>query len=427
MNMRVNQKQQPTQLERGSDYPSRLAWVAGQFVTFFDVTDRRAWLIDGASALLHLVRISLHLDETDPESTYDWVFDWNQLKDVWPSSSSRIAAKKTLTNWSNLALPVYVKGESRSATGVATRTYSTFEERVSKILHQLEILIDLQEHVGSQEGIQTLQTLDRRKYISGFDVLDLLVPYGRIGTRTARFDSWGDGWIDLLPTIGVVTIFGKGFGELIRSNNAHTICPEWRIVPRGEDYLTSTVSTLKLLSERLERRWPNREIGDLTSKICWKSTCQPFKVCGCLNDINAGMHKHSDPVQFMVSKSTKRPWKSKILIPVDVTSLDPKGAIIFANLSLMGQRVWAKGGERRKAHVHDTAISNSGISSGTPGSPTGLSTTSSVTQSTGSTDATELSTNATTSDGADEGEPEVAREDGSMLESLREFWSFFTE
>lgn len=40
-------------------------WVRVQPIVFYDVTDGRAWLTNGASALLHLTRVSLYLDEND--------------------------------------------------------------------------------------------------------------------------------------------------------------------------------------------------------------------------------------------------------------------------------------------------------------------------------------------------------------------------
>ena len=57
LNMCLNKKQQPIRLTRARDYPSLLNWVKNKTINFYDVSCRRAWLVDGASALLHLVRI----------------------------------------------------------------------------------------------------------------------------------------------------------------------------------------------------------------------------------------------------------------------------------------------------------------------------------------------------------------------------------
>jgi hypothetical protein len=389
-NMRINQKEQPTQLGRGTDYPSLLAWVAAQFVNFYDVEDRQAWLVDGASALLHLVRISLHLDETAPESTYDWEFDKTKLVDTWPGCTGRHTAKKTLKHWGNLALPVYVKSQSGPLDAVV-KEYSTFQERVYKVLHSLEILIDLQIYTASAEGIKISQSLDRHKDICGFDILDFLAPLGPIGTRTKRFESWGDGWMDLLPKIGVVTMFGKGFGELVRPSGTQIVCPEWQSVPKGEDYLISTVSTLKLLQERLERQNPVLGTGEMTEKISWRSPRHSLDACKCLQNIGTSKQRCCDPVQFMVSKSSMLTWTSKDLTRVDINLLDARGAVVFANLSLLGQRIYAKktGDNKTKAEDAVTSASNNGSES--LDVSTASMSASATKQSASSTDATEVS------------------------------------
>jgi hypothetical protein len=342
-NLRINQKEQRSRLWRDNDYPSLLNAMIKHFVAFYDVEDHKAWLIDGASALLHLVRVSLHLDETDPESTYDWQFDRTKLVDNWPGYTGRHAARKTLTHWDNLALPVYVRSQSGFA-GAIVKQYSTLQDRVEKILHSLEILVDLQAHNASSEGIKISQSKNLHKAIGGFDILDFLKPLGPIGTRIKRFDSWGDGWMDLLPTAGVVTLFGKGFGELIRPDNPKEICPTWHFIPNGEDYLISTVSTLKLLQRNLGTKYSLPEKGDLTDKISWRSSPHSCNSCKCaeLGGGGKGRRKCPDPAHFMVSKSSSKNWNAKDLIPVDINVLDPDGAVVFANLSLTGQRTYAK-------------------------------------------------------------------------------------
>lgn len=337
--MSINKKGQPFWLERESDYPSLLKWVGLQPIIFYDVSDRRAWLVDGVSALLHLVRVSLYLDENDPESPYDWVFDASKLQDTWDGCRGRLAALKTLTSWDNLNLNVYVK-DNRGGDGQPVIKYSTFGERVMKILHSIEILIDRQVKVASQDGIKISQTLDLRRAIVGFDVLDIITPLGPIDTRIKHLDSWGHGWIDLIPSIGVTTVFGNGFGNLIRPDDPDTVCSHWRSVPRGMDYMTASVSTLRMLYEkRLQRIEPGLGIGEMTSKILWASPYQPFKVCECLKGGMADAELHLDPVQFLVSRKS---WKMKImprsLAPVDLAKLEEKGAVVFGNFSLFSQR-----------------------------------------------------------------------------------------
>ena len=44
-------------------YIRGLMWIAKQFVVFWDEGERRGWLVNGTSALLHLVRASLQHDK----------------------------------------------------------------------------------------------------------------------------------------------------------------------------------------------------------------------------------------------------------------------------------------------------------------------------------------------------------------------------
>ncbi|KAI8664386.1 hypothetical protein NCS55_00947100 [Fusarium keratoplasticum] len=314
LSMKINSKEQPFWLQRGKDYPSLLKWIGVQPIAFHDVSSRRTWLVDGASALLHLVRISLHLDENDPDSTYDWVFDPTQLKDKWDGVTGRQAALMTLKSWDNLDLNIYIVDKRRGPTGVPEVQYATFGSRVREVLHSIELLIDRQSKTASQEGIRISQSLDPRREIVGFDVLDVVTPLGPILPRVQHLKSWGHGWIDFMPSIGVTTIFGNGFGDLIRPDQPLSLCQGWKSLPEGKDYMAASISTLRMLYEkRLLRMDPGLKEGEMVKKIVWASFSHPFRPCNCLtecikaaattNDETQDCH---DPVQFFVKKSWPR-------------------------------------------------------------------------------------------------------------------------
>ncbi|KAL4905923.1 hypothetical protein BDW74DRAFT_177618 [Aspergillus multicolor] len=280
LNIGLNKRNQPVLLKRQDDYPTFLKWISDQAVIFYDVSEHRAWLVDGASALLHLLRVSIYLDENDPESTYDWVFDIRELKDTWEDSSGRIAALKTLKHPQNLELKLYVKNP-----GDPIIQYATIRERVSKIMQSLDILFDSQAKASSQDGIRISQTLKPQKGIAGFDVLDVISPLGPIHTRMKYPSSLGPGWVDFIPSLEAITIFGNGFGDLIQPNDLNAVCCGWKSIPIHKEYLTASVSTIKMLYEkRLLRNEPGLCLGELTGKIVWTSETNPFKTCGCLKD-----------------------------------------------------------------------------------------------------------------------------------------------
>lgn len=337
----INVKEKPKDLWKMKDYPSLLNWLGLQLVIFYDTSSSRAWLVDGVSALLHLVRTSLHIDANDPESAYEWVFDPDQLEEEdWSGHAGRLAAMNTLKNWNNLNQYLYVVSK-RIVSGQTVVKHSTLEMRVMKILHSLEILIDRQVRVASQDGIampQALPTL--RSSIVGFDTLDILHPLGPILPRIHQGRTMpGCGWRDIVPDIGITTIFGDGFGDLIRPKAGSDVCERWKTVPSGTDYLCASLSTMKMLHERrLTRLWPGLGHGEVTEKIVWLGPSHSFARCQCSSALScqSGSRCQVNPVQYLMSKRL-RSLRSlpRSMSLVDLAKIKTQGAVIFGHMSLL--------------------------------------------------------------------------------------------
>lgn len=261
-----------------------------QPIILYDASDRRVWLVDGASALLHLLRISLHRDKNDEESTYDWVYDASQLKDKWDGCTGRVAALKTLKYLDNRDLRLYATSRAVNEAGQATVKYATLETRVKKLLHSMEILIHRQVAVAAREGIRLSQTLDLRRHIAGFDILDVISPLGPVHPRIQRVGSRGPWWGDLVATMGMTTIFGSGWEDLIRPEDPAQAYRNWASVPTGLDYIAVSVSTLKILyKQRAKRMDPDLGTGELTRKIVWMSSPRgTFEPCECVRGLFPG-------------------------------------------------------------------------------------------------------------------------------------------
>ncbi|KAH7086273.1 hypothetical protein FB567DRAFT_629366 [Paraphoma chrysanthemicola] len=385
--MRPNQHEKPTKLIRHTDYFQYLDWVSKQPVAFYDTCDHRAWLIDGASALLHLARISLYKDQNDPERSFHWTYENDKLKDTWPGCPGRLAAKKSLMDWDNLSLPVYQSAQCLRE-GKTVKEFSTFQDRVFGILLRLETLIDCLIYLASKDGFAITQTMDKSKGLIGFDVFDIIAPDGPVKSRTAPFQIYGDGWVDLLPAIKTLTIFGQNFGELIRPNNPDSICTQWRSIPKGQNYLVSTVSTLKKLHEVQGWRQATLSNSDqLTSTLSWKSPTRPFEPCKCISDSN--ICEHIDPVQYVVSESSLRNRNLKNASPVDLHTLDSEGAVVFANLTLSGKKAPMVKQKVTQAQASNVNLAPSNSGSGSLSTSASLTAGSSTVQSAASTNTTQ--------------------------------------
>jgi hypothetical protein len=184
--------------------------------------------------------------------------------------------------------------------------------------------------------------VDRRKFITGYDILDVIDPLEPISTRIARFSTWGDGWMDFLPSINATTIFGQGFGDLLLPKDATSMCKHWKSVPLQKDYMCVSVSTMKMLHEkRLQRFESPSKTGQLTSNLLWKSECQPFDNCPCTLGNSIGEPEHLDPRQLLVSskQNWKAPLKTKASACVDLGLLHDTGAVVFANSGIFNRKI----------------------------------------------------------------------------------------
>jgi hypothetical protein len=385
--MRFNQTQEPAKLIKGSDYPSLLRWMATRAIVFFDTAERRSWLVDGASALLHLVRNSLRRDQEDEDSPYEWVYDETKLKDAWDGCTSRQAALNTLKNSDNLNLKLYLI-EKVERDGHIIERFATLRERVFTILHSLEILVDTHTREASKGELKTLQTVDRRKFTTGYDILDIIDPLEPVSTRIARFNTWGHGWMDFLPAVNAMTIFGQGFGDMIRPKKTASTCTQWKSVPMQKDYMCVSVSTMKMLhTKRLQRLESPLKPGELTSSLLWKSICQTFETCPCTTDRSLKEHEHLDPRQFLVSskQSWKAPLKPKASQCVVLEKLQDTGAVVFANSGIFNRKI----SDTHEGEITQTTMLLSSMNSSASHSAASTSVTAS--DSTQTTDATDPS------------------------------------
>lgn len=329
MNMQINKKDPPLRMRHGDDYPGLLRWAGLQPIVFHDVSQSISWLVDGISALLHLVRISLYRDENDEESPYEWVYNPKSLKETWSGRTGRAAALKTLSCWDNINLILYRKGMDNSG-GPA---YAVFGNRVTELLHSLEILVDRQFTARAEDGIKIPQSFKGRPSIIGFDILDVVAPLGPSHTRVKYSSKASGQWSDIFTTMGATVIFGNNLGNLLVPVGPSPVCQSLKAVPNGKDYLAVSASTLNMLWEkRLRRLEPDLDPsnGQLIKGHVWASINDPLKTCACEIQGSTAGNCHQDMTQvLMPMKSAKPSSLPKRLAPFDFSALKPEGAILF--------------------------------------------------------------------------------------------------
>jgi hypothetical protein len=192
-------------MERGGDYQEELQQMENRFVVFYDTKDRRAWLVDGLSAFLHLVRAFLEHSET----LGYFKNKKENLKEAGPDSTGKdqvgkAAARAVLLNVENQKLTLYkipgntvvemvkVDGKPLEKPETTQETWVQFSNRVEAIYHTLENIFDHQLDEASKDGVAWKVRLSLRRNLEGFEFMDVatrtdpiypkfttLLPYGK--------------------------------------------------------------------------------------------------------------------------------------------------------------------------------------------------------------------------------------------------------
>ncbi|KAI1425854.1 hypothetical protein F5Y12DRAFT_322363 [Xylaria sp. FL1777] len=104
---------------------------------------------------------------------------------------------------------------------------------------------------GGQNGINLKHRV--RKHLEGWDFIHATTRQELHG-RVATLDQAADGWVEFACSISAVTLFGKGFGDIIESIK---VCSLWCAVLIGKYYLAAIVFDLKKIQrERITAHPP---------------------------------------------------------------------------------------------------------------------------------------------------------------------------
>ncbi|KAI9790079.1 MAG: hypothetical protein M1816_005549 [Peltula sp. TS41687] len=325
INFSIGIKDVPVHISR-KPYIQKLRWVSSKFFVFWGEEEKRGWLVNGINALLHLVRASLKHYEMDAFkeallSKSDDILE--------PSAESQEAyAISILRNEHNMKLPIYAeKDEVQPGEDDSTmqglhvpkrRKYYRLEDRVEELYEMLEKLIEHQIDVTAQSGVKMKARVRRR--LEGWDFKDLASDKDPISPRVASLHALGKGWVDFVRSIQAVTLFGKGFGQIITSSS-HNGCPHWSKVPKGKYYLAACLSDLRQIMET---------DGDCTTnpvKICngisWYGSSSAFGACRCAKTPTGN---HSDFAQILWPTSLQN-----VLPKIEAIPLRDDGAVVFGH------------------------------------------------------------------------------------------------
>jgi hypothetical protein len=316
-------KDKPVHINYGDDYYGILHCISDRHFVLYDADDRQAWLLDGASTVLHLLRASIKHYQQDrrlrqllccPDNV-----ELDEPSDTSVLGGSRAeAAWEVLSNQDNLDIPLRLKstsaweetttrqGEKADRALKEKTTYLTVGNRIEQICHVLCQITAHYDDVQTQSGVGFRLRLAPRPQLEGFDFTDIATGTGTLWPKVATLRARGQGWVDFARAIHAPTLFASGFGVLFApfpapattttTASGCSACLWNTPLPKGKDYLAATTSDLLAI---LRRRGSMRHRPwRLVDNIHWYSpdlTCEP---CPGGNKCKTG--KGHDRVQVLL-------------------------------------------------------------------------------------------------------------------------------
>ncbi|KAK8224471.1 hypothetical protein HDK77DRAFT_363620, partial [Phyllosticta capitalensis] len=238
-------------------YQMNVMFISEKLVLLYDVGEQRGWLVNGATAVLHLVVASWkYLLSTEVEST---VLSKVEALSLDQTHSAR-SAVKILLGKDNMELPIL--------PGHTKEEKYTFRQEVERAMLLLEQAFTYQELEQYKPGFELKNpfTTDR---LAGFDFAEVSKPVFSPRRRFAELQVASRGWAKVIKKSKTVVLFGKGFGNLIEP--ADRQCDAWSSVPTGQGYIASRIEDLEWIKSDAEIM--NEVIGHQPGQL-FKCSCK---------------------------------------------------------------------------------------------------------------------------------------------------------
>lgn len=335
----------------------------------YDDADHRAWLVDGASAVLHLLRCQLD-PSTEPYGRSDSFNLHNFVHaDLEGGTESAVAALRNKTNremviaWETKSWVEFTNG---FPTEKKIQTPWKVEDLICSLWEVFELMHDalLIDKSNANHAVKLHGT--DRDILEGWAFRDIADSEPHLRSRAAVLKASGRGWVDFVRSINAVPLLGRGFGDVISPQSNSNTCPHWKQMPKGKDYLAARISTLQDICSR----WGDIDSHSvrLTHSSHWHKADQLFADCTCSLD----MSQKCDRVQVLLPRLVvgpkRHPGQSIFTEPAYI-----QAAVIFGR-SHTWRWNWANTGDPvQDDGVSDDDDSGIGTSLGTSRSSDGSS------------------------------------------------------
>jgi len=269
-----------------------------------DTEHRRAWQTDGERAILNLI---LHRHAKGA-----YTIENKAIELVPADSKVSSSVRSAMLQNANLVVTQDYHMEKRE---VNTKL---FKDVVGDLYARLEGLEANAETV-ELAGIEL--KLDGRRRIQGYEYMDLVQKKRKMLIKEAELRRTCGQWPEFAREIGAVILFGSNFGEVLQPAQSFKLCPTFRTVPQGKDYLVVETSTLQMLFSEQGSKETQQQLTAAGTQ--WHRSTHLFEACPPMGRGNTGVCQ-CERIQEFIPKNAF----GRIRAP---GRLENSGAVIFGH------------------------------------------------------------------------------------------------
>ena len=277
-------------------------------VLFYDTTTRRAWLVSGLTAVLHILSAKLRRIREQASNRHDASFEFPECLHRLQSgdTESALAFFRRYGETVLFRQPEHQTELRRTSLNdhiltmeKGTTRYTTLGDMAKSIIELLDLMRD---HTMRDTQRSTIRP---NHYLMGWFLEEILNSNAEMRFYQAETKRAAKGWMQYTHDIRAINILCSDLGALIvpRAKNTQDHVP--RAVPGGQDLMISTYSTLKYIAQR-ERAsdFPAR----LTSQLQWDQASSLFDV-GVNHDKDGKAH---DNLFTCIQRISPVKWRSGV-------------------------------------------------------------------------------------------------------------------
>ena len=266
-------------------FETKVGHASHMNVVFYGTQDRRGWLLDGASALMHLARLWMTCDGNGSEHMEQDALKKLCYRDSQGGQGGRQAAVATLVENKNRDIGIFTNtrrqdeesttvestprkssGSSSSESGYdshhssraskwkreSKRTTSdwTFERLVVELWQILEAMHDKLYLSKIHAPEVTMKTPSSKPTLAGWETLDILKNRGPFEPRGVEMRQGAGQWIEWARETSSIVLLARTFDELIVPVKQAGGCSRTLEVPTRKDLLAVPLYIWRSTSER---------------------------------------------------------------------------------------------------------------------------------------------------------------------------------